>query len=191
MWDENQLVSEAQRGSVEAFGQLVQRYQSRLFKFVFYLLGDYHDSEEIVQEAFVRAFQSVRKFRGESTFYTWLCAIAYRLARRRGKRYGRFRGESAPENPGESTGDEARKIASSGGDPSGEVLRAELVAEVQRAIQELPEKFRDVVVLVDIEGLDYQLAASVLRIPLNTVRSRLARGRARLREALSQWLPGE
>lgn len=188
MSEESQLIQEAQRGSVEAFGQLVRRYQCRLLKFVFYFVGNYYDAEEIAQEAFIRAFRALKKFRGESSFYTWLCAIACRLARRFLKNHVPGGGHVPVGNYADDPRDNPHEVNPSDHDPADELLREERIAAVRRAIEELPAKYRVVVLLVDIEGFDYQTAADVLKIPVNTIRSRLARARAKLRKSLAKWL---
>lgn len=175
-------------GDVEAFGRLVERYQGRLVNFVFHLVGNQDDAEEIAQETFLRAYRAISTFRGHSSLYTWFCSIATRVAIRW------IRAGPLSENPprfDDAQPDHPANQDEGGNDPAASAARHETVCQVRRAIQQLPERYRVVLVLVDIDGLEYAEAAEVLRIPINTVRSRLARARELLRRKLRPLLASE
>lgn len=184
---DSELVQRTLNGDRAAFGQLIERYFASLFNFVLPLVNHQHDAEDIVQESFIRAFRRLETFQSRSEFKTWLYAIAYRLVRRKRRRKpineadltspsdNHFRGGGLPSKTGST-------------DPKEEIDRAELVLAVRKAISELPEVYRAAVVLVDLEGLDYRSAAEVMKVPVNTVRSRLARARELLRKKLKSIL---
>lgn len=180
MSEDTDLIEQVLQGSIDDFGALVERYQGRLFHFVFHLVGRQEDAEEIVQETFIRAFRKLGSFRAESSFYTWLCAIASRVA----MRWLKERASAGGNNPNPG-GKDARPMGGKDlGDPAEALIREETVRRVQAAILKLPLPYRLAVVLVDIDGRSYDEAARVLQIPINTVRSRLARGRDILRRLL-------
>ena len=184
---DSELVQRTLLGDRAAFGQLVERYTASLFNFVLPLVNHHHDAEDIVQESFVRAFRRLETFQSRSEFKTWLYAIAYRLVRRKRRRKPISEADlgNSPDNHSRG-GLPPSKTGST--DPAAEIDREELVLAVRKAISELPEVYRAAVVLVDLEGLDYRTAAEVMKVPVNTVRSRLARARDLLRRKLKPIL---
>jgi RNA polymerase sigma-70 factor (ECF subfamily) len=144
------------------------------------------DAEDVVQETFLRAYHGLGNFRGESSLKTWLYAIALNRARARHGALGRLRaiftpGRAREDDPFASLDD----AADPGSTPEENAVLKERRTRLRAAIRELPEEFRAAVLLRDLEGLSYEEVAQVLSIPIGTVRSRLARGRALLREKLS------
>ena len=176
------LIEEALAGDSQSFGQLVCRYQDRLFNTLVHSTGSREEAEDVAQEAFVQAFVKLRSFRGHSAFYTWLYRIAFniRVSRRRRKRP-----ESSVELSRETSGHEPL-----GGDeaPGDRIERQERAAQVQAALDQLGEEFRTVLVLREIEGCRYEVISELLDLPVGTVRSRLHRGRMRMRELLRGML---
>jgi RNA polymerase sigma-70 factor (ECF subfamily) len=173
--DDLVLVAAARSGETEAFGLLVRRYQDRLHAPVARITGSNTDAADVLQDAFVRAYQKLALFNGESSFYTWIYRIAINQAmtyRRRGK----VRQTQPLQNP--------REEPSSLDDPSLPLERAERERLVQLALGRLDPANRAVVVLKDLEGLRYEEIAKILEIPIGTVRSRLHRARSALREML-------
>lgn len=172
-------VDDAQSGDVAAFERLVLRYQARLVNFAAALVGD-AGGEDVAQEAFVRAWKGLGRFRGESSFKTWLYRIATNVARTHRERRGR--------QPviGRSLDDEVE--ARPGSEPEAPTADAEtaLVTRetIDRALGELPEELRLALVLRDVEGLDYKEIASVTAAPIGTVESRIFRARRRMRALL-------
>jgi RNA polymerase sigma-70 factor (ECF subfamily) len=183
--DERTLIEACRAGETEAFGTLVQMYQDRLFPPLLRLTGCADDAADILQDAFLKAFQKLDDFHGESSFYTWVYRIAVNLAlsdKRRNRR--------APSSL-TGTGDSAFLDPSDDPDrtdPAAPLELAERETIIQAALLELAPEFRAVVVLKDVDGLRYEQIAAILEIPIGTVRSRLHRAREELRNRLSSLL---
>lgn len=177
------LVAEAARGNREAFDLLVRRYQSRLFQLIRIMTRGDEESEDLVQETFVRAFRAVHRFRGESTFRTWLHRIAVNVVRTHLTRRGARRGAWLVE-----TGDEDDALAelASTDDLEGDVVRRRMI---DQALARLPADLRLLVTLRDVQGLEYREIAAITRLPLGTVESRIFRSRRRLRPLLEPLMP--
>ena len=172
-------------GDVLGFEQIVRYYGTMVFSLAARLVGP-SDAEDVVQETFLRAYHGLAKFRVESSLKTWLYAIALNRARARMGTLGRLRamfvpGRSREDDPFASLDDAADPAAS----PEENAVLKERRTRLRAAIRALPEEFRTAVLLRDLEGLSYEEVAEVLGIPIGTVRSRLARGRALLKEKLS------
>ncbi len=183
---DERAVSRFLAGDVDAFETIVRRYSGMVFTLAARLVGPF-DAEDIVQETFLRAWRGLEGFRGESTLKTWLYAIALNRIRARRGALARLR---AVFGGGESRGADADfslvdGLADSGLSPEENAVRAEERRRLRKAVLALPDEFRLAVVLRDLDGLSYEEVAAVLSIPVGTVRSRLARGRALLAEALS------
>lgn len=160
----------------------VRKYQDRLFNTVLHVTGSREESEDVVQEAFVQAFLKLSTFQRNSGFYTWLYRIAVNTAvsRRRRKRV-----EASLDNGKEQGGHEPHDRTEAVED---RVLREERAKLLQSAMAALPEDFRSILVLREMEGFDYEQIAEVLDLPLGTVRSRLHRARIQLRDFLKNSL---
>ena len=172
-------------GDVTGFEVIVRRYSGMVFGLAARLVGPF-DAEDVVQETFLRAYRSLESFRGESSLKTWLYAIALNRVRVRRGTLARLRGlfgsAGSGPNPDYSLLDNAADPERT---PEENALLADQRRRLRKAVLDLPEEFRMAVVLRDLEGLSYEEVASVLTVPVGTVRSRLARGRALLKEALS------
>ncbi len=182
MKDDTQLIDDTLAGDAEAFGQLVQKYQDRLFNTIAHVLGDRVEAEDVVQDAFVQAFVKLQTFQRASAFYTWLYRIAFNLSVSRRRR----------RRPTVSIEQAAH---SSGYEPMGNEEPAELRLErqeragkVKAALATLSRDHRAILVLREIEGCDYERIGEVLELPPGTVRSRLHRARSQLREQLKEVL---
>ena len=182
--DEAGLIQDAQRGDLEAFNRLILAYQDRVYNQAFRVLGEYQSADDATQEAFISAYKSIRSFRGGS-FRAWLLRIVtnacYDELRRKKRR------PTTPLEPVDDEGDEIESphwIADPGESPEDNIARAELADAIQACLDHLSEDFRVVVVLVDVQGLDYIEASEVIGKPLGTIKSRLARARNRMRECL-------
>jgi len=173
-------------GDVSGFETLVRRYSGMVFTLAARLVGPL-DAEDVVQETFLRAWRGLPTFRGESSLKTWLYAIALNRVRARRGALGRLRALFGAGEPGGAPPDFSLVdgLADGALSPEENAARAEERRRLRRAIAALPEEFRLAVVLRDLEGLSYDEVAAVLAVPVGTVRSRLARGRAILKEALS------
>ena len=188
-FDEAVLVELAQRGDREAFGGLVVMYQDRLYNVISRLCSNPADVEEIAQEAFLRAFEKIRDFRGKSRFYTWLFRIATNLAlsRIRRSKCVKFHSlDAADEQDNLPDSDvvtqtlaEKRNVS-----PDAAAITRETGLRIEAALQELDEDYRVVVVFRDIEDMNYSQIAEILELPEGTVKSRLHRGRCMLRDKL-------
>ena len=179
--DDAQLVDRLRRGDPRAFEELVIAYQHRVFGVALRMLGSRAEAEEAAQEVFLRAHRAIADFRGDAKLSTWLYAIASRLCMNR-----LTSGERRVLREGEET---LARIPSGHASPADELERSERDAALHRAIAELSDERRMVVVLRDLEGLSYEEIASALDLELGTVRSRLHRARMDLKEKLERFLP--
>lgn len=171
------------------FEGLVQDYKNRIYTYVCRLTNDSPDAEDVTQEVFIRAYQSLRAFRHDAALDTWLYRIATNLV------IDRFRREKrAPQwVPLAGDGEDAAwELASTdrSSDPQATAQLTELQIQVQKAIRSLPVKLRTVVVLHDMEGLSYEEVAETIGCPLGTVKSRLFNARVLLRRKLEHYMEG-
>jgi RNA polymerase sigma-70 factor, ECF subfamily len=175
------LVIRAAAGDRDAFGLLVERYQSRIYNLAMALGVRRADAEDVAQEVFVRAFQGVRRFRGDSRFRTWLYQIAVNAAR--SYRASPYQREARPV--GHDDQDMARQ------DPAIDDPFVRRLADrelIDRALAGLPAEWREAVTLRDVEGFSYREIADMTGMPLGTVESRIFRARQQLRATLSVLL---
>lgn len=184
-----ELVDRARAGERFAFDLLMQRHEREVITVAYRMLGQYEDALELSQEAFLRAYRGLPTFRQEASFRTWLYQITLNLSRHRRRWYARHRvGQTVPLDA--PAGDDpegdtlAQKIADRAAGPREEAARSELRGKIQAALGRLPDPFRSVVVLRDMEGMAYEEIAEICREPVGTVKSRLHRARAMLRAAL-------
>jgi len=188
--EEARLLAQARSGSSEAFDRLVELHQDRVFGLLLRLTGSAEDAEDLAQECFLRACRALDQFQGGSAFYTWLYRIALNLARS-GRRAERRRREkevpmaalAASRGQGEETGDGGNggiEMAAIESGPGELAERREMVQKVQGALEGLSTDHREVVVLRDIEGLDYEEIAGLVGVSREAVKSRLHRARGEL-----------
>ena len=182
--DESALIKDAQRGDLDSFNTLVLAYQDVLFNTALRILSDEDQAADATQDAFLSAFKSINTFRGGS-FKAWLMRTVtnacYDELRRKKRR------PTTPLEPDTSDGDEMdspRWLADKSMSPEQKLEADELEHAIQHCLDALPSDFRTVVVLADIQGLDYAEVANATRVPLGTIKSRLVRARLRLRECL-------
>ena len=177
------LVQRVQRGDKRAFDLLVLKYQHKLMKLISRYVRDTAEVQDVAQEAFIKAYRALPRFRGDSAFYTWLYRIAINTAKNHLVSQSRRPPDSDIDMPdAEQFLDRAelREIAT----PERLLLRDEIQRTVIEAIDALPPDLRTAVTLRELEGLSYEEIAEALDIPVGTVRSRIHRGRARLRMAV-------
>jgi RNA polymerase sigma-70 factor (ECF subfamily) len=179
--DDSHLVARLRRGDPRAFEDLVIAYQHRVFGVALRMLGSRAEAEELAQEVFIRVHGAVHEFRGEAKLSTWLYTIASRLCLNR-----LASSERRVARAGEET---LTRLASRHPSPADALERSELETALHRAIAELPDERRIVVILRDLEGLSYEEIAAALDLELGTVRSRLHRARMDLKEKLERFLP--
>jgi RNA polymerase sigma-70 factor (ECF subfamily) len=182
--DEIALVQSAQSGDLDSFNTLILHYQDRVFNTALRILGDEDIAQDAAQEAFISAFRSIATFRGGS-FKAWLLRTVtnacYDELRRQKRR------PTTPLEPETNDGEEMdspRWLADPNMTPSEQFEADELEHAIQHCLDTLPTDFRTVVVLADVQGMDYSEVATAARVPLGTIKSRLARARLRLRECL-------
>ena len=184
--DEGDLIRRCQAGDVAAFEPLVEKYRGRVWRLAYQVLRDREEALDCAQEAFVRAFQSLSRFRGQSAFYTWLFRITLNVATDR----HRARGARARAIGAERVTEEewARSAPDTGPRPDEAAAGMERRERIRRALDSLPLKARTIIMLSDIEGLSYREIAQVLDCPIGTVMSRLHNARRKLRAALGPML---
>lgn len=175
------LIAEIRRGNARAYGKLVERHQDRAYTFALRLLGRTHEAEEAVQDAFIRAYTGLAGFRGESRFSTWLTRILYNVCMTQMTRR-RPAGPSLDELP-EMERDRIQG-AEPGPSPLDRLQDEELAAEVQAAVNNLPERYRTVVLLYYLQEEPFDRIADLLELPPGTVKTHLFRARALLRNEL-------
>ncbi len=182
--DEPSLIRDAQHGNLEAFNALVLSYQGIVFNTALRIMGDEDLAADISQEAFISAFRAINSYRGGS-FRAWLLRTAtnacYDELRRKKRR------PTTPLEPESEDGEDIevpRWLTDPDSSPEDQLDQQELEHAIQHCLENLPTDFRAVVILADIQGLDYTEVAIAVKTPLGTVKSRLARARLRLRECL-------
>jgi RNA polymerase sigma-70 factor (ECF subfamily) len=181
--EERRLVDAARRGEVESFNALVRMYEGRVYNLCYRMLGDPDSAADAAQDAFLSAFRNLRSFRGGS-FRSWMLRIAtntcYDALRARKRRpTTSLDAESGGEDDGSPL-----QIADDAESPDDFALRRELASAIQSGLATLPEEQRIILILSDIQGLAYEEIAEITNTNLGTVKSRLSRGRARLRDVL-------
>lgn len=193
-WAEADLIDQCRRGDTEAFSTLVLRYQDRIYNVIVRMVGRNADAEELTQDTFLKAFEKLHLFRGTSRFYTWVFRIATNQAlsyRRRGSKVKFISMHASDDKERPAVGETQTAALASRRTPSPEAaaMAQETAQRIDDALLELDEEFRVVVVLRDIETMDYTQIADVLDVPVGTVKSRLHRGRCMLKEKLIDLLP--
>jgi RNA polymerase sigma-70 factor (ECF subfamily) len=185
--EELMLVNAARGGDVGAFEQLVRKYDRNVFRIANHITQNREDAEDVVQDAFLKAFQNLGQFQGQSKFYTWLVRIAVNeaLMRLRRRRPERMVSLDEDINTGEDT--IPREVADWSPNPEQLYNQSELREILQKTIQGLPPSFRTVFVLRDVEGLSTEETADALGLSIPAVKSRLLRARLQLRERLTKY----
>ena len=186
--DEQTLIQAAKSDDLDAFNQLVLMHQQLVYNVALRILNDLDEADDAAQQAFVSAYQKIHTFRGGS-FQAWILRIVTN------KCYDILR--SGRRHPSQSIDGDAddlemdaesnRFIQDDAPSPEEQVALKELEAAVQHCIDRLPREFKTAVILVDLQGMDYQEAAQVSRIPLGTIKSRLARARVNLQDCLHKF----
>jgi len=190
--EEASLVAELKAGSEEAFGRLIAQYHQPIYSLVSRSLNDPADAADITQEVFIKVFRSIRGFNGDASLRTWLYRIALHEASNQRRWWSRHkRQEITIDAPAESdeTGESfslGSTLTHQGDSPFDQAAQSELRVQVEACLRELPDAFRAVVVLRELEGFSYEEIAEILDVNIGTVKSRLTRGRAGLRALLGE-----
>lgn len=179
--DDHQLIRECLQGRIEAFGELVRRYQDRLYNTAYRFLSNADDARDVVQETFLHAYQALDTFKGDSLFFTWLYRIAMNSAINLKRKHRAtlsidwaLEGRDAhePHDPDPSSR------------PGYALEMAEEERSLQQALNRLSPEHRAVLIMKDMEGMKYEAMAEILEVPIGTIRSRLHRARLEMREIL-------
>src|SRR5271155_597588 len=191
--EETALIAQLKAGSEEAFAWLIATYHQPVYSLIARTLPVTSDAADITQEVFVKVYRSISGFHGEASLRTWIYRIALHEASNQRRWWGRHKRQEltidAPlENDEGETFCLADSLATGDASPYDCAVRSEMHTHVEAALQTIPEAFREVVVLREIEGFGYEEIAEILDVNLGTVKSRLTRGRAALREALGKTL---
>jgi RNA polymerase sigma-70 factor (ECF subfamily) len=191
--EESVYVERAQAGDLEAFRILVERYQKKAHSIAYGVIGKFEDAEDITQEAFVKAFRSLKSFRGQSSFYTWLYRIVYNMAIDHSRR--RYR--KAESSVGESDALEALSHRSSSDmsstlghavTPDERFAQVELGQQLRKAISQLSPVHRSAIMLREVDGLSYEEMSRVMGCSKGTVMSRLFHARKKLQASLQPYM---
>jgi RNA polymerase sigma-70 factor, ECF subfamily len=170
--NDGELVELTLRGHPEAFATLVERYDRAVYHLAYRTLHDMEEARDATQEAFFKAFRSLRTFKPGAKFSTWIFAIAYHGCCDRLNKRKRYSGEELPER------------ADVGPGPEAQVIALDEASRLRAAIEALPEKYRTVVTLFHLQGKQYEEIASVLGLPMGTVKTHLFRAKEQLRRLL-------
>jgi RNA polymerase sigma-70 factor, ECF subfamily len=177
-----QLIDQTLSGDAAAFGQLVRRYQDRLFNTLVHITGNREEAEDVVQDTFVQAYTKLDHFQQRSSFYTWVYRIAFNLWISRRRRHRPVISvEAGRELAGQEPVDDLEP-------PSQQLERRERVQLIRRALDALGEEARTILVLREMDGCCYESIAELLGVPVGTVRSRLHRARLQLKRKLEEVL---
>jgi len=185
--DEMALVHAAKGGDVQAFEELVRRYDRNVFRIAQHITHNREDAEDVVQDAFLKAYENLNQFQGQSKFYTWLVRIAVNEALMKLRRLKPGRTVSLDEDVKTEEDSLPREVADWSPNPEQQYNQAELKDILTRTIQGLPMSFRTVFVLRDVEGLSTEETAEALELSVPAVKSRLLRARLQLRERLNRY----
>ena len=181
------LVQAAKKGDLEAFSDLVKRYDRNVFRIAQHITHNEEDAQDVVQEAFLKAYQNLDQFQGNSKFYTWLVRIAVNEALMKLRRRRTDRTVSIDEDVETEEGTMPREVADWSPNPEQLYGQSELSDILKKTIQGLPPGFRTVFVLRDVEGLSTEETAEMLGLSIPAVKSRLLRARLQLRERLAKY----
>lgn len=189
---ESKLMQRCRQRDAAAFDQVVSRYKTRIHSYISRMLGGSDDAEDLTQEVFVRAYQSLNGFRSEASLTTWLFRIANNLCidhfRRSKKHRAIAYSLDAPLGEDAEDAGTGREIADMTREPYQALATLELSERLESAIAALPEKLRAVLILHDVEDVPYDEIARIVACPLGTVKSRLFNARAQIRQQISGYL---
>jgi RNA polymerase sigma-70 factor (ECF subfamily) len=186
VFSDEALVARSKNGDIDAFEELVSCYERKIYNVAYRLMGNHEDANDLAQEAFLRAFQSISNFRGEASFLTWMCRIVTNLCRDELRKKYRTQIESLDGEITLGEGEVKKQVASSEPGPAELYEKKELREKIQELINTLSPEFRLALVLRDIQGFTYEEIAEQLECSLGTVKSRINRARKYLKDKLVQ-----
>lgn len=182
--EEKLLVKRAKKGNISAFEELIIEHESKVYNIAYRILNNEEDAKDLSQEVFIKAFNSLHKFREDSSFSTWLYRIAMNtcideLRKRKGREsYSIDRDIQTDE------GTIPREFQDKQLNPEEELMNKELASQIQWALNHLSETYKEVIILRDFQGFDYKQISQILGCPLGTVKSRISRARTELKNVL-------
>jgi RNA polymerase sigma-70 factor, ECF subfamily len=174
-----------------SFDALVAKYERPIYNLIYRHLGDPEEAADLTQDTFVAAYQAYGRFRGEAKVFTWLCQIALNRVKNRFKQRDRRRAHEGPsldEPRADEENQMLRELATRGLTPEQTAQNRELGRQIDTAIRALPEEYRTVIILCDLQGLPYRTIAEITGLSLEAVKTRIHRGRQALRRRLSAYL---
>ncbi len=186
---ESALLDRCRKQDPEAFGKLIDAYQNRVFGFVRKMVPDAEEAADVVQDTFIRAYQAIHRFDGRSSVRTWLFRIAYNLCVDRSRKVDRSPSELRIDASNEES--EAFDIPDTRWNPEGVILDGELMTLLESGIASMSEKLRSVLLLHDQQDMSYDEIATVLALPIGTVKSRLFLARSHLQNVLGGYVRGD
>ena len=192
--EEHKIVKRAQEGDQDAFRELVERYQRKVYSICYGMLKNPEDSMDVSQEVFVKVFRYLEKFNFESSFYTWLYRITVNMCIDFIRKNAKLRSvefDDGVSRDGEVAGEEHIMPSTLGMNPDKAYGRKELREKMLEALESIPEKHRTILILREVEGLSYEELADVLKISKGTVMSRLFHARKYFQDALEEYLQGD
>ncbi len=187
---EDEFIEKLRQGDAAAFDTFVQRYSSDIYGLLYRITEDAEEAGDLTQETFIKAFKAIKKFRGDAELKTWLFRIAVNQSKnhfRWWKRRKREKTVSLDAPIGNSDTPMSETFSTNSLNPEETTLQNEREKFLKEALKELPDIFREAVILCDIEGLSYEEISNVLEINMGTVKSRIARGREELRKKLKDF----
>jgi len=180
---DEKLIKKFQNGEVNAYNELVKRYKDRLLNFIYRFLNDIDRSEDLVQDTLVKLYTHKDSYKEVAKFSTWLYTIAANLARTELRKIKRRKTFSVSEL---SNDDREYIISSDASDQSEDYLAQNLEKNIQNALVQLPDDFKTIIILRDIQELSYDEISKIVELPLGTVKSRINRGRLKLQKLLKK-----
>ncbi len=182
------LVFKAQQGDLSAFDELVERYHGKIYGLTYNMTSNREDAEDLVQEVFVKAFNALPRFKGNSSFYTWVYRIAVNKTINYRKKRNRKRALSLDQFDQEIKTDDVYHDLTAKGSPLRNLSLTELQKKLNEALQALSEKHRTVVVMHDMQGIPHEEIAKVVGASVGTVRSRLFYARRQMQAELTEFM---
>lgn len=186
--EERDFITRLCAGDEAAYEGLIDRFERPVFNLVSRLTDDSADVPDVVQEVFLKVFRNIGSFRGNSSLKTWVYRIAVNESRNQRRWFGRHKRQEVTIEPRPEENDCAHELPDPGQSPLDLAIDHEVGARIEAALSEINPHFRAVLVLREIEGLNYDEIADILELSLGTVKSRLVRGREALRERLAEYL---
>jgi len=183
-----ELVRKAQQGDVSAFEELVERYHGKIYGLTYNMTSNREDAEDLTQEVFVKAFEALPRFKGKSSFYTWVYRIAVNKTINYRKKRNRKRTLSLDQFDQEIKTDDVCHDLTAKGSPLRNISLSELQERLNEALQHLSEKHRTVVVMHDMQGIPHEEIAKVVGASVGTVRSRLFYARRQMQTELTEFV---